>query len=207
MLLYLHDIMMNLRNSFIRLCAIIGVYANGIAADADGVVSMAAASNKNRPLFVQMFKQNCLAAAALPLWIFVQMADTCTLYRGDEGALYIESSKFHEDTECFTELGLGLGEMEKVQPTSEFFNNFDELFDYGGMPNAALTIMDDDLSQDFVVSVFVAQWYSMEGEGDEATTYGYKLEQYPRQKVKFSLEDLMNGEDSVTFDRCSMFIE
>ena len=196
--------MMNLRNSLIRLCAIIiGVYANGIAADADGVVSMAAASNKNRPLFVQMFKQSCLAAAVLPPWIFVQMADTCTLYRGDEGALYIKSSKFHEDTECFTELGLGLGEMEKVQPTSEFFNNFDELFER--MPNAALTIMDDDLSQDVVVSIIVAQWYSE--EGDEATTYGYKLEQYPRQKENTSLEDLMNGEDSVTFDRCSMFIE
>ena len=37
--------------------------------------------------------------------------------------------------------------------------------------------------------------------------YGYKLEQSTEQENILSLEDMMEGEDSVTFDHCSMFID
>ena len=82
-----------------------------------------------------------------------------------------------------------------------------ELFDDGkGMPNAALTIVDDDTSKDVVVSVF-AEGYVKEGESD-APIYGYKLEQSTEQESVLSLNDVMEGEeDSVTFDHCSMFID
>ena len=57
-----------------------------------------------------------------------------------------------------------------------------------------------------VVSVF-AEGYIKEGES-EAPIYGYKLEQSTEQESVVSLEDLMEGgEDRVTFDHCSMFID
>ena len=37
--------------------------------------------------------------------------------------------------------------------------------------------------------------------------YGYKLEQSTEQENVLSLEDMMEGENSVTFDHCSMFID
>ena len=148
------------------------------------------------------------AAANAPHWLFVQMADMCTLYRDEDGVYYLESSNFHEDTEWFTDRPM---QLEKTEPTSDWFNNFNELFDDGmGMPNAALTIVDDDMSKDVVVSVF-AEGYVKEGEGEDAegvTTYGYKLEQSTDQESVLALESLMeDGEDSATFDHCSMFID
>ena len=96
--------------------------------------------------------------------------------------------------------------------TSEWFNNFTELFDdEKGMPNAALTIVHDDISRDVVVSVFAEGYIKdteAEGEGGgEGQTYGYKLEQSTSQESVMSLEALMDGEDSVTLDHCSMFID
>ena len=73
------------------------------------------------------------------------------------------------------------------------------------MPNAALTIVDYDTSKDVVVSVF-AEGYMKEGES-EVQIYGYKLEQSTEQENVLSLEDMMGGKDSVTFDHCSMFID
>ena len=148
------------------------------------------------------------AAATTPQWLFVQMADMCTLYRDDDGVYHLESSNFHKDTEWFSDRPMKL---EKTEPTSDWFNNFNELFDDGkGMPNAALTIVDDDMSKDVVVSVF-AEGYVKEGEGDDegVTTYGYKLEQSTDQESVLALASLIedDGEDSVTFDHCSMFID
>ena len=103
---------------------------------------------------VQAKLDTCEAAASAPSWLFVQMADMCTLYRDDDGVFYLESSKFHEDTEWFTDRPL---QLEKTEPTADWFNNFNEMFDdenEKGMPNAALTIVDDDMSKDVVVSVF-----------------------------------------------------
>jgi hypothetical protein len=78
----------------------------------------------------------CQAAAAAPKWLFVQMADMCKLYRNVDGEYHIESSKFHKNTEWFTDRPF---QFEATQPTSEWFNNFTELFDdEKGMPNAGL---------------------------------------------------------------------
>ena len=146
----------------------------------------------------------CEAAATAPHWLFVQMADMCTLFRDDDGVFYLESNKFHEDTEWFTDRPM---QLEKTEPTSEWFGNFNEMFDdEKGMPNAALTIVDDDTSKDVVVSVF-AEAYVKEGESEGGVTYGYELKQSTEQESVLSLEDLMEGEESVTFDHCSMFIE
>ena len=135
------------------------------------------------------------------------MADMCTLYRDDDGVYHLESSNFHKDTEWFSDRPM---QLEKTEATSDWFNNFNELFDDGnGMPNAALTIVDDDMSKDVVVSVF-AEGYVKEGEGDDegVITYGYKLEQSTDQESVVALESLMeDGEKSVTFDHCSMFID
>ena len=145
-------------------------------------------------------------ADTVPHWLFVQMADMCTLYRDEDGIYHLESSNFHKDTEWFTDRPM---QLEKTEPTSDWFNSFNGQFDDGkGMPNAALTIVDDDASKDVVVSVF-AEAYIKEGEeGDEGvTTYGYKLEQSTDQESVMALEALMDGEDNVTFDHCSMFID
>ena len=133
------------------------------------------------------------------------MADMCTLYRDDDGVFYLESSKFHEDTEWFTDRPI---QLEKTEPTADWFNNFNEMFDDENekvMPNAALTIVNDDTSKDVVVSVF-AEGYVKEGESD-APIYGYKLEQSTEQESVLSLKDMMEGEESVTFDHSSMFID
>ena len=144
------------------------------------------------------------AAATTPSWLFVQMADMCTLYRDEDGVYHLESSNFHKDTEWFSDRPM---KYEKTEATSDWFNNFNELFDDGkGMPNAALTIVDDDMSKDVVVSVF-AEGYIKEGD-DEGVTYGYKLEQSTDQESVVALESLIeDGEDSATFDHCSMFID
>ena len=153
---------------------------------------------------VQAKLDTCEAAAAAPSWMFVQLADECTLFRDEDGVYHLESNKFHEDTEWFTDRPM---QLEKTEPTSEWFANFNGLFDdEKGMPNAALTIVDDDTSKDVVVSVF-AQGYIKEGEESEVPTYGYVLEQSSEQESVMSLEDMMEGEDSVVFDHCSMFIE
>ena len=106
----------------------------------------------------------CKAEAATPTLLFVQMADKCTLYRDEFGVYHLESSKFHSDTEMFTDRPF---QLEDTVPTADWFSNFDELFDDGkGMPNAALTIVDDDESKDVVVSVF-AEAYTEKGLFDE----------------------------------------
>ena len=133
------------------------------------------------------------------------MADECTLHRDEFGVYHLESSKFHSDTEMFADRPFKL---EYTMPTTDWFSNFNKLFDDGkGMPNAALTIVDDDESKDVVVSVF-AEAYTEKGLFDEGVqTYGYKLEQYTSQANVVALEELMDGKDSVVFDHCSMFIE
>ena len=71
--------------------------------------------------------------------------------------------------------------------------------------------MHDDISRDVVVSVFAEGYIKdteAEGEGgEEGQTYGYKLEQSTSQESGMSLDSLMDGEDSVSLDHCSMFID
>ena len=52
------------------------------------------------PFDIQAKLDTCEAAATEPSWLFIQMADMCTLYHDDDGVFYLESNKFHEDTEC-----------------------------------------------------------------------------------------------------------
>ena len=165
--------------------------------EVDGANSSKAESGDTSCAAIQTKLDACEAAATAPEWLFVQMADECTLLK-EEGTYLLESSKFHSDTEWFTDRPFTY---EKTQSTEEWFDNFDELFDdEKGMPNAALTIVDDDTSKDVVVSVF-AEAYK-KGDG-----YGYKLEQSNEQASIMSLDDLLDGKDSVTFDHCSMFID
>eukprot|EP00985_Skeletonema_marinoi_P001132 scaffold459_cov78-Skeletonema_marinoi.AAC.2 len=125
----------------------------------------------------------CQVAAAAPKWLFVQMADMCTLYHNEDGEYHIESSKFHKNTEWFTDRPF---QFEATQPTSEWFKNFTQLF--------------DDEKEGYIKDT--------EGEGGgEGQTYGYKLEQSTSQESVMSLEALMDGEDSVTLDHCSIFID
>ena len=102
---------------------------------------------------VQAKLDTCEAAATAPSWLVVQMADMCTLYRDRDGVFYLESNKFHQDTEWFTDRPL---QLEKTEPTADWFYNFNELFDdEKGMPNAALTINSDDTSQRMLLCLFL----------------------------------------------------
>ena len=64
---------------------------------------------------VQAKLDTCEAAATAPSWLVVQMADMCTLYRDRDGVFYLESNKFHQDTEWFTDRPL---QLEKTEPTA-----------------------------------------------------------------------------------------
>ena len=163
----------------------------------DGAKTSKADSGDTSCAAIQTKLDACEAAATAPEWLFVQMADECTLLK-EEGTYLLESSNFHGDTELFTDRPF---QYEKTLSTDEWFNKFDDTFDdEKGMPNAALTIVEDDTSKGVVVSVF-AEAYK-KGDG-----YGYKLEQSNEQESVMSLDDLMDGNDSVTFDHCSMFID
>lgn len=109
---------------------------------------------------------DCQADANEPKWLIVQLADMCTLFKDEKGELYIESSTFYENTEWFTDKPF---QLETTQPTEDWFNAFDEIFELEGdenendiKPNAPLTFVDDESSMEVVVSVF-AQAYVKKG--------------------------------------------
>ena len=136
---------------------VVGVWVSAKSAKTTSKSAKASSSSCQAKLDI------CQAAAAAPKWLFVQMADMCSLYRNVDGEYHIESSKFHKNTEWFTDRPF---QLEATQPTSEWFNNFTELFDdEKSMPNAALTIVHDDISKDVVVSVF-AEGYIKDTEGE-----------------------------------------
>ena len=58
----------------------------------------------------------CEAAANVPHWLFVQMADMCALIDNGDGKYSLESSKFHPDTEMFSDPPF---QLEKTIPTDE----------------------------------------------------------------------------------------
>ena len=89
-------------------------------------------------------------AFTTPKFLAVQMADDVTLTRGEKVGniqyYYVESSNFLMDTELFSDRPM---QLENSTSTDEWFNNFEEIFNDGlGAPNAALTIVDNDMSQD-----------------------------------------------------------
>eukprot|EP00984_Skeletonema_dohrnii_P008454 scaffold3108_cov102-Skeletonema_dohrnii-CCMP3373.AAC.3 len=147
----------------------------GVSAKSAKTTSKSAkASSSSSSSSCQAKLDTCQAAAAAPKWLFVQMADMCTLYRNVDGEYHIESSKFHKITEWFTDRPF---QFEATQPTSEWFKNFMELF--------------DDEKEGYIKDT------ETEGEGGgEGQTYGYKLEQSTSQESVMSLEALMDGEDS-----------
>ena len=60
----------------------------------------------------------CEAAANVPHWLFVQMADMCALIDNGDGTYSLESSKFHPDTEMFSDRPF---QLEKTISTDEAF--------------------------------------------------------------------------------------
>eukprot|EP00986_Skeletonema_menzelii_P004832 scaffold1694_cov118-Skeletonema_menzelii.AAC.4 len=103
-----------------------------------------------------------------PQWLAVQVGDKCILdMSGDTPT--IESSNFHKDTELFTDRPL---KFENSTLTSDWFTNFDEIFDdEDGFPNAAMTLVKDDKSVGVVVTAFVNGYIKDgESEGDHLFT-------------------------------------
>eukprot|EP00984_Skeletonema_dohrnii_P026817 scaffold16240_cov116-Skeletonema_dohrnii-CCMP3373.AAC.1 len=146
---------------------VVGVWVSAKSAKTTSKSAKASSSSSS----CQAKLDTCQAAAAAPKWLFVQMADMCTLYRNEDGEYHIESSKFHKNTEGFT----------------------DRPFQ--------LEALNQHLSEGYIKDM------EGEGAGGEGQTYGYKLEQSTSQESVMSLEALMDGEDSVTLDHCSMFID
>ena len=141
-----------------------------------------------------------------PTALFVQMADQCTFQTTDSGNVVLKSRHFHGDTVVFSDRP---STYEKEMSTETFFNNFDDAFndDNGGKPNAAVTLVQNDESQDIVVSVFVKAVVKHRDDPDGKPTYVYKLEQSDEQGSVTSLSDVMGGKDKMTYDHCSIFID
>ena len=140
-----------------------------------------------------------------PSYLFVQMADQCIFQTTDSGNLVLKSRHFHGDTVIFSDRPFTY---ENDIATTSFFDDFDDAFnaDNGGKPNAAITLVQNDESKDVVVSVFVKAVVKHRDDPD-GPTYVYKLEQSDEQASVASLSDIMGGEDKMTYDHCSIFID
>ena len=140
-----------------------------------------------------------------PSYLFVQMADQCIFQTTDSGNLVLKSRHFHSDTVLFSDRPFTY---EKEIPTETFFDNFDDAFneDNGGMPNAAITLVQNDESKDVVVSVFVKAIVKHR-EDPDGPTYVFKLEQSDDQASAMSLSNIMGGKHKMTYDHCSIFVD
>ena len=147
----------------------------------------------------------CEEEEEAPSYLFVQMADQCIFQTTDSGNFVLKSRHFHGDTVMFSDRPF---EYEEDVATTSFFDDFDDTFnaDYGGKPNAAITLVQNDESKDVVVSVFVKAVVKHRDDPD-GPTYVYKLEQSDEQASVASLSDIMGGEDKMTYDHCSIFID
>ena len=140
-----------------------------------------------------------------PKYLFVQMADQCIFQTTDSGNLVLKSRHFHGNTVKFSDRPFTY---EEEIATESFFDNFDDTFndDNGGKPNAAITLVQNDESKDLIVSVFVKAVVKHR-EDPDGPTYVYKLEQSGEQASVASLSDVMGGEDKMTYDHSSIFID
>ena len=147
----------------------------------------------------------CEETAEEPSYLFVQMADQCIFHITDSGNLVLKSRKIHDTTTVFSDRPFTY---EVDVPTESFFDGFEDEFnaDNGGKPNAAITLVKNDVSMDVVVSVFVKVVVKHRNDPD-GPTYVYKLEQSDEQASATSLSDIMGGEDKMTYDHCSIFID
>ena len=140
-----------------------------------------------------------------PSYLIVQMADKCTFQTTNKGNLVLKSRNFHSDTIWFSDRPLTY---EEEMSTESFFENFNKFFDQdnGGMPNAAITLVQNDESKDVVVSVFVKAVVKHR-EDPDGPMYVYKLEQSDDQATAMPLSDIMRGKDKMTHDHCSIFVD
>jgi hypothetical protein len=143
-----------------------------------------------------------------PSYLFVQMADGCIFQRTSKGNVVLKSRHFHGSTVRFSDRPFTY---EDAVPTESFFADFPDFFNggNGGMPNAAIALVQDGESKDVVVSTF-ARAVVKRGEEDDPdgpATYGYKLEQSDEQASVVPLADILGGEDKVVYDHCSIFID
>jgi hypothetical protein len=140
-----------------------------------------------------------------PSWLFVQMFDECDFQITDKGNLIVKSRRPHGQTIKFADRPLTY---EESMPTQVFFDEFGNLFtvDNGGMPNAAITLVQDDESKDVVVTVLVKAVVNHR-ENPAGPAYVYKLEQSDEQASVMPLSDILGGKDKVTYDHCSIFID
>jgi hypothetical protein len=140
-----------------------------------------------------------------PSYLFVQMVDKCTFQTTEGGNTVLKSRHYHGDTVMFSDRPFTY---EDTIPTEDHFDNFNATFtnDNGGMPNAAITLIQNDRSIGVVVSVFVKAVVKRRDDPD-GPTYVYKLEQSDEQASVRSLSDVMGGRDKVTYDHCSIFID
>lgn len=134
----------------------------------------------------QFLYESLDVALTTPSYLFVQMSEKCILENaGGTPVLKALKEDFLDVTEAFTDRPI---RHEFTNTTADFFSAFNEYFDDGGengkgWPNA-----------------FVGSYVDLD-------YYGYELKQYPDQAAFTSIEDLLEGEDSVTFDHCSFFID
>jgi hypothetical protein len=134
-----------------------------------------------------------------PSFLYVQMADKCIFQITDNGNIVLKSRHFHDQTVQFSDRPF---KYESAFETESFFGNFPDLFNAnnGGMPNAAITLVQDDESQDVVVSTFAKAVAN-------GPTYIYKLEQSDEQASVKPLTDILGGDDKMIYDHCSVFID
>lgn len=151
---------------------------------------------------------DCNAAAAAPSYLFVQMANSCTLSRSanaDGTMVYtMSTSDMDDETYSFSDRPF---QVESEIPTEEFFANFTEFF-IESKPNAAFTFdLKDDDSDKFegpIIAVQVDAIYE-----DDSGVYSYVLEQSASQASVVALQSFFeDGEgDAVMFEDCSIFID
>ena len=141
-----------------------------------------------------------------PSYLFVQMADQCIFQTTEGGNTILKSRHFHGDTIMFSDRPFTY---EAAIPTESFFGTFHVDFNVnnGGMPNAAVTLIQNNESQDIVVSTFVKAVVKRGEDDPTGPTYVYKLEQSDEQASVESLSDVLGGEDKVVYDHCSIFID
>jgi len=140
-----------------------------------------------------------------PTYLFVQMFDECIFQTTDSGIVVVKSRHPHGQTVQFSDRPFTY---EQTITTEEFFDTFPDKFndDNGGMPNSAITLVQDDESKDVVVAVF-AKAVIKHREDPDGPTYVYKLEQSDEQASVTSLSDILGGKNKVTYDHCSIFID
>jgi hypothetical protein len=149
--------------------------------------------------------QGAAAAPSAPSYLFVQMFDRCVFHITDNGSVVLKSRSPHGKTVKFSDRPF---QYEEAIATPTFFADFPDLFNAsnGGMPNAAITLVQDDESKDVVVSTF-AKAVVNHREDPDGPTYVYKLEQSDEQASVQSLVDLLGGDDKAIYDHCSVFID